>query len=80
MDKAELLYKEYEQKLKRLQSRCKHKELTDWIDIYVSPGHSSGMCGRFCKRCNKRVKTRMPEFVPLSVMTSTAQFTNQSGS
>ncbi len=77
MNKAELLFKDYGQRLKLLQSRCKHKELTELVNVYWAAGHSSGVQGKFCKVCNKRVKTKKPKFI--STTTSTASTLKQTG-
>ena len=61
MNTAELLYEKYQQDLKRLQHRCKHKDLTDWQELYWDPGHSCGNKGKFCKVCHKMVKRKKPK-------------------
>jgi hypothetical protein len=49
--------KKKETALKKLQSKCKHV-VSDWMDQWWAPGHSSGIQVKVCKICDKTIETR----------------------
>jgi len=53
------LKKEFDIKVEKLQSTCKHKKLTSWMEEWWAPGHATGNVVRFCKICNKRVDRKI---------------------
>lgn len=55
METYEKLKKEFNQKTKQLQKKCKHTELTDWMEIWWAIGHGTGNYCRTCKICNKEI-------------------------
>jgi RNA polymerase subunit RPABC4/transcription elongation factor Spt4 len=58
MNAAERLYKQYQRDLKRLQETCPHEKLTDWMEEWWAPGHSTGREVKSCTHCNKVVQAR----------------------
>ena len=52
MNAAEKLYQQYQWDLKQLQDTCPHKQLTDWVEEWWAPGHSTGRRVRACANCN----------------------------
>jgi hypothetical protein len=53
MNAAERLHKKYQKDLRHLQQTCRHKKLTDWIEEWWAPGHSTGRRVKVCTSCNK---------------------------
>ena len=51
----ERLEKEFDEKVEALQSKCKHKKLTKWMEYHWAFGHSTGTHVKICERCNKHV-------------------------
>lgn len=49
------LEKEFEDKVKKLQSKCKHQKTT-WCQQMWAMGHFSGYKVRICDICNKRLE------------------------
>jgi hypothetical protein len=60
MNAAERLYEEYQRSLKHLQETCPHEQLTDWVQEWWAPGHSTGRKVRVCANCNKVVQAKRP--------------------
>ena len=58
MNKAEALRRQLELDLAKLQAECPHAELSDWMEMYWAPGHSSGYEVQACKECDKIVHER----------------------
>jgi hypothetical protein len=58
MNAAERLYEQYQRDLKRLQEACPHDHLTDWMEEWWAPGHSTGRSVRACANCNKVVQPK----------------------
>lgn len=54
------LEKEFQDKVNELQSKCKHKKLSEWMECYWAPGHSSGTSSRICLICQKKVYSEYP--------------------
>ena len=52
------LYEKYQFDLAKLQKRCKHKEVSDWMIECWAPGHSTGHEVQVCLICNVKVKSR----------------------
>jgi len=50
------LKKEFNKKVESLQSSCKHKNLTPWLEEWWAPGHSTGNVVKICRKCNKVIK------------------------
>ena len=57
MNAAERLYEQYQRDLRHLQDTCPHEHLTDWMEEWWAPGHSTGRKVRACANCNKVVET-----------------------
>jgi hypothetical protein len=53
MNKAADLHEDYEKKLKELQETCPHEEMSDWMEEWWAPGHSTGYQVKTCNECNK---------------------------
>lgn len=58
MNAADRLYKQYQSELHRLQEHCPHETLTDWMEEWWAPGHSTEREVRSCTNCNKVVQAR----------------------
>jgi hypothetical protein len=56
MNAAERLYEQYQSDLQHLQETCPHDQLTDWMDEWWAPGHSTGRKVRACVNCNKVIQ------------------------
>lgn len=55
---AESLLKKYKRDLMDLQKSCTHKKVSDWVNEYWAPGHSTGRMIRICNRCESIVEMR----------------------
>ncbi len=47
------LTKAYKLKVKKLQSTCPHKRISEWMAQWWAIGHSTGYIVRVCENCNK---------------------------
>lgn len=56
------LYEKYIADVVELQSKCKHKKQSDWMQQEWAPGHSTGMEVRICEVCSVVVEKRLNEF------------------
>jgi hypothetical protein len=52
------LKQEFDDKVKQLQRRCKHKRLSAWREEWWALGHSTGYRVRQCLYCDKVIKRR----------------------
>lgn len=57
MTAAELKNK-YEEDLKNLQENCPHSSISDWVDEYWAPGHSTFKKIKYCRICWKTVEEK----------------------
>jgi len=48
----------HKREIEELQSSCKHKELTDWMEECFAPVHSTGYMVKSCKLCGKIVERK----------------------
>ena len=55
MSEYKKLKEKFENEVEELRKNCPHKELTEPLEIYWAPGHSSGYKSRVCERCGKQV-------------------------
>jgi hypothetical protein len=44
--------------LKKLQDKCKHEHISDWLDQYWAVGHSTGKQVKVCNACEKILETK----------------------
>jgi hypothetical protein len=58
MNAAERLCEQYQRDLRHLQESCPHDQLTDWMEEWWAPGHSTGRKVKACTNCNKVVQAR----------------------
>ena len=56
MNAAERLCEQYQRELKQLQEICPHEQLTDWMEEWWAPGHSTGRKVKACANCNKIIQ------------------------
>ena len=49
------LKKEFDEKVKDLQSNCKHEDVSDWIVEWWAAAHATGWQVKRCNICNKVV-------------------------
>jgi DNA-directed RNA polymerase subunit RPC12/RpoP len=55
MKTAKELRDRYELDLEKLQNKCKHTEISDWMEHWWAPAHYSGYTVKICNICNKIV-------------------------
>ncbi len=60
METYNQLSKEFDKKVKELQSKCPHKK-TYWAEHYWALAHSSGYKVRVCNRCRKILEEKPTE-------------------
>lgn len=53
METYEQLKSEFQRKVKKLQEKCEHPEISDWMQIHWAIGHSTGNSARFCEICDR---------------------------
>lgn len=58
MENIEDMRIRHKEEIEALQSKCKHKDLSDWMNEYFAPGHSSGRIVKICNFCGQTVKTK----------------------
>jgi hypothetical protein len=58
MNAAQRLYEQYQKDLKHLQETCPHEQLTDWMEEWWAPGHSTEREVRACTNCDKVLQAR----------------------
>ena len=57
--KAQELKHKYDADLKDLQDNiCKHENISDWIDEYWAPAHSTGYKVKACNDCWKTIERK----------------------
>jgi hypothetical protein len=56
MTKIEEINERHKKEIEELRSNCKHKSLSDWIEEYWAPGHTTGFQVRVCNECGEIVK------------------------
>lgn len=44
----------FDKQVRKLQATCKHERVSDWMEEWWAPGHSTGASVKHCKICNKR--------------------------
>jgi len=78
MSKIEDLLAKHKKEIEDLQEECKHEKISDWMDEWWAPGHSTFRQVKVCEECNKIVETR--DMINLNsgiiVSTSTANTQN----
>ncbi len=55
---AALLHEEYQQRLRALQESCPHLALTEWMEQWWAPGHSTGRRVQLCAECDKVIHVK----------------------
>lgn len=58
MENIEKMRIRHSQEIEGLQIKCKHRKLSDWMEEWWAPGHSSGRQVKVCKFCGKIIKTK----------------------
>ena len=56
------LREKHKKEIEEFQNKCKHPEISSWIDEWWAPGHSSGRQVKLCNICEKIIKTTTPSF------------------
>ena len=56
------LIMDYEQKLFKIQSKCKHRKLTEWIDENNFTSVKSDYQVKKCLNCNKEIERKKNYF------------------
>jgi hypothetical protein len=57
-DDINLIRKRHAEEIKNFERSCKHGKLSDWMEEWWAPGHSTGIMVRVCKRCGKIVESK----------------------
>jgi len=55
------LKEKFDKDIMKLQKRCKHKDLSNWMEEQWAPAHCTGRQVKVCNICNKVVKTKEPK-------------------
>ncbi len=58
MNAAQRLREQYRRELQSLQEGCPHEQLTEWMEEWWAPGHSTEREVRTCANCDKVVEVR----------------------
>ena len=53
METARDMHERHKQELKELQDKCQHPKISDWVDEWWAPAHSTGFQVRTCEVCEK---------------------------
>jgi hypothetical protein len=56
------LKKEFDEAVEKLRKECPHDNLSEWMDEYWAPAHSTGCmvkCCNFCSQIVRRIKPKM---------------------
>jgi hypothetical protein len=61
-ENIEQMRKRHEKEIETLQKKCKHKEISDWMEYHFAIGHFSHYV-KVCKYCGKIIKEDKPKFV-----------------
>jgi len=69
--KAQELLDKYESDLKQLQEVCKHEDVTDFIDEWWAPAHSTGAKVKTCNICWKTIERIAPKWEDWTLQTNT---------
>ena len=77
MSKIEDLRKKHQKEIENLQKKCKHKKVTDWLDEYWAPGHSSFRQVKICNECGKTTKARKTKIVTSKITTISVSNSNE---
>ena len=48
--------------IEQLQKRCKHKKLSNWMELYWAVAHSTGSMVKTCSFCGKIIKRKALKF------------------
>lgn len=62
---AQQLRQKHKEELETLQANCPHMKVTDWMDQWWAPGHSTGNLVRVCYDCEKVMDTKS-KYTPMS--------------
>jgi hypothetical protein len=49
---------QFNEELVKMQNSCSHAKLSEWIDEYWAPAHSTGYEVQHCNRCDKEIHRR----------------------
>jgi hypothetical protein len=60
MSKIEDLCEKHKKEIEDLQRECKHEKISNWMDEWWAPGHSTGRSVQCCEDCNKIVHSQTP--------------------
>lgn len=56
------LKEEFDETVEKLRNGCPHKELSEWMEYFWAPAHSTGELVKSCKMCRKIVRRLRPNF------------------
>lgn len=74
MKTAKQLRDKFNSDLLKLQNACKHKKISDWMDYYWAPGHTTGQWVKVCEICEKVVETKNVVDVKITTTQDTTNF------
>lgn len=63
-ENIEMMRERHEKEIASLQSKCKHKDISDWQEFHWAVGHFSHYV-KVCLFCGKIVKKDIPKFKPM---------------
>jgi len=52
------LEEQFEKDVEELQNKCKHQDVSDWMDQWWAVGHTTGYQVKVCNICNKIIEKR----------------------
>ena len=52
----------HKREIKDLQKTCKHKKLSNWMELYWAVAHSTGSMVKVCIFCGKVIKKKRLKF------------------
>ena len=58
METIEQMLERHRHEVEALQEGCSHPRISDWVEEYWAPGHSTGYLVRYCKSCGKIVERK----------------------
>jgi hypothetical protein len=56
------LKKEFDDAVEKLRNECPHEDVSDWMEYYWAPAHSTGTLVKSCNFCRQIVRRLRPNF------------------
>ena len=58
MENIDQMLDRHRKEIAELQKKCNHPEISNWMDEWWAPGHSTGRSIKTCRICGKVVKIK----------------------